>query len=189
MRKPARATTSLVWFTAVGGTFGCLLPYLLNYWHFRQPLPYWWSAQALGALLICTGIVPITGSFIEFFKAGGTPVPAAPPPRLVVSGWYRYVRNPIYVGFTVILIGQALLFASTELLEYTVVAWAIGAAAVRWYEEPVLTRKFGAEYKTYRQNVPAWIPRLRSWSPDNPSPQGGCAVVESSCEEGAGPTS
>jgi protein-S-isoprenylcysteine O-methyltransferase Ste14 len=161
MRKPATAAASLAWFTAVGGTFGCLLPYLLNYWHFRQPLPYWWIAQAAGAVAICGGMVPVAGSFLEFFKAGGTPVPAASPPRLVVSGWYRYVRNPIYAGFTIVLIGQALLFGSAGLLEYTVVAWIIGAAAVRWYEEPVLTRKFGADYQAYRRNVPAWIPRPR----------------------------
>ena len=92
-------------------------------------------------------------SFIEFFKAGGTPVPIASPPRLVVSGFYRYARNPIYVGFMAVLIGQALLFGSSGLVEYTVVAWCIGAAAVRFYEEPILARKFGAEYQAYRRGA------------------------------------
>ena len=165
MRKPVAAATSLAWFVALGGTFGCLLPYLLNYWHFHQPLPYWWIARAVGALLICGGLIPLLNSFAEFFKAGGTPVPVASPPVLVVSGFYRYVRNPIYVGFTAVLIGQALLFGSAGLLEYAVVAWAVGAAAVRWYEEPVLTRKFGDEYRAYRRAVPAWIPRMRPWTP------------------------
>jgi protein-S-isoprenylcysteine O-methyltransferase Ste14 len=165
MRRPAAAVTSLAWFTAVGGTFGCLLPYLLNYWHFHQPLPRWWIGQAAGAVLICGGMIPVAGSFIEFFKAGGTPVPAASPPRLVVSGFYRHLRNPIYAGFLAILIGQALLFGSAGLLEYTAIAWIIGAAAVRFYEEPVLTRKFGAGYQEYRRNVPAWIPRLQPWTP------------------------
>ena len=167
MRRPAAAVTSLAWFAAVGGTFGCLLPYLLNYWHFRQPLPYWWIGQAAGVLLICGGMIPVGSSFIEFFTAGGTPVPVASPPRLVVSGFYRYVRNPIYVGFLAILTGQALLFGSAALLEYTAAAWIVGAAAVRYYEEPVLTRKFGADYREYRRNVPAWIPRLRRWTPAN----------------------
>jgi protein-S-isoprenylcysteine O-methyltransferase Ste14 len=165
MRRPAAAATSLAWFAAVGGTFGCLLPYLLNYWHFRPPLPYWWIAQAVGTLLICGGMIPVVGSFVEFFKSGGTPVPAASPPVLVVSGCYRYVRNPIYVGFMAVLIGQALLFGSAGLVEYAVVAWIIGATAVRCYEEPVLTRKFGTEYLAYRRAVPAWIPRLRPWTP------------------------
>ena len=69
----------------------------------------------------------------------------------MVSGFYRYVRNPIYVGFLAILAGEALLFGSPGLLEYTAVAWCIGAAAVRFYEEPTLARKFGAEY----QDLPA----------------------------------
>jgi protein-S-isoprenylcysteine O-methyltransferase Ste14 len=162
MRRPAAAVTSLAWFAAMGGTFGCLLPYLSNDWHFRQPLPYWGIARAAGVLFICAGLVPVVGSFIGFFKAGGTPVPAASPPRLVVSGFYRYVRNPIYVGFLITLIGQSLLFGSRGLVEYTAVAWCIGAAAVRFYEEPILTRKFGAEYQAYQRAVPAWIPRLRS---------------------------
>lgn len=155
----------MAWFVAVGGTFGVLLPYLLNDWHFHQPLPHWAIARGAGVLLICAGLVPLVDSFVEFFKAGGTPVPVASPPRLVVTGFYRYVRNPIYAGFLVILIGQTLLFGSPGMLEYSVLAWLVGAAAVRFYEEPVLTRKFGADYVTYRGAVRAWLPRLRPWEP------------------------
>lgn len=169
MRKPTAAALSLVWGVALGGTFGCLLPYLLRYWHFYYPLPLWWIARVAGAALICAGMVPLANAFVEFFKAGGTPVPVASPPRLVVSGFYRYVRNPIYVGFMVILIGQTLLFGSSGLLEYTVLAWCVGAAAVRFYEEPTLSRKFGAEYRAYRSAVPAWIPRLTPWTPATPA--------------------
>ena len=142
-----------------------LLPYLLNYWHFHRPLPYWTVAQVAGALLICAGLVPLAGSFAEFIRANGTPVPAAAPPRLVVSGYYRYVRNPIYAGFLVVLLGQALLFGSLGLLEYAAIAWCVGAAGVRWYEEPTLARRFGAEYAGYRRAVRAWVPRLRPWTP------------------------
>jgi protein-S-isoprenylcysteine O-methyltransferase Ste14 len=88
----------------------------------------------------------------------------ASPPRLVLSGCYRYVRNPIYVGFVVVLGGEILLFWSAGLLRYTIVAWAVGIAAVHWYEEPVLTRKFGAPYQEYRRAVRGWIPRVRPWS-------------------------
>jgi protein-S-isoprenylcysteine O-methyltransferase Ste14 len=168
MRRSVAAASSVAWFVTVGGTFGCLLPYLLGDWHFHHPLPCWQAAQVLGVLLICAGLVPPVQSFIEFFKAGGTPLPVASPPRLVVSGFYRYVRNPIYVGFLVILTGQVLLFASPGLLEYTAVAWLIGAAAVRFYEEPILARKFGADYQAYRRAVPAWLPRLHPWNPEAP---------------------
>lgn len=165
MRRSAATFISCAWGIAVGGTFGCLLPYLLGDWHFHRPLPYWVVAQVIGLLLICAGLVPVGASFAEFIKADGTPVPPASPPRLVVSGFYRYVRNPIYVGFLAIMTGQVLLFGSLSLLEYTAVAWCVGAAAVRCYEEPTLARKFGTEYQEYRRAVPAWIPRLRPWAP------------------------
>ena len=169
MRKPAAAVISAAWGVAMGGTFACLLPYLLNEWHFHQPLPYWAILQAVGGLLICVGLVPIVQSFVEFTRADGTPVPIASPPRLVVSGFYRYVRNPIYVGVMAILIGEALLFGSRGLLAYTVVAWCVGAAAVRFYEEPTLARKFGADYRNYQRAVRAWIPRLHPWTPASPT--------------------
>lgn len=180
MRRSTAAAGSVAWFVAVGGTFGCLLPYLLNDWHFHRPLPYWAVAQAAGVVLIGAGLVPLVQSFIEFIKADGTPVPVASPPRLVVSGFYRYVRNPIYVGFVIILAGQVLLFGSPGLLVYAAVAWCVGAAAARWYEEPVLVRKFGAEYQAYRRAVRAWLPRVHPWtpstpgSPSTPGGQAGC---------------
>lgn len=165
MRRSAASASSVAWGVALGGTFGCLLPYLMDDWHFRRPLPYWVVAQAAGVLLICAGLIPVVRSFIDFVRAGGTPVPVASPPRLVVTGYYRYVRNPIYVGFVGIMLGQALLFGSAGLLKYTAVAWCIGAAAVRFYEQPVLARRFGTEYQEYQRNVRAWLPRRRPWTP------------------------
>jgi protein-S-isoprenylcysteine O-methyltransferase Ste14 len=176
MRKPATAATSVTWFVLMGGTFGCLIPYLSGDWHFHQPLPYWNIARAVGVLLICAGLVPVVRSFVDFFKAGGTPVPVASPPRLVVDGFYRYVRNPIYVGFLIILIGLTLLTGSPGMLRYTVIAWIIGAAAVRFYEEPILSRKFGAEYQTYRRAVHAWLPRLHPWTPSEQGSPVSCDV-------------
>ena len=110
-------------------------------------------------------LVPLVQSFADFVSAGGTPVPVASPPRLVVTGFYRYVRNPIYVGFLIILIGQTLLTGSPGMLEYTAIAWCIGAAAVRFHEEPVLACEFGAEYQAYRRAVHAWVPWLHPWTP------------------------
>lgn len=168
MRRSVSAVISLAWFVAIGGTFGCLLPYLSGDWHLHQPLPYWAIARGAGVLLICAGLVPLVRSFVDFFRAGGTPVPVASPPRLVVSGFYRYLRNPIYAGFGIILTGQTLLTGSPGMLRYTVVACCIGLAAARFYEELILTRKFGREYEIYRHAVRAWIPRLHPWSPQEP---------------------
>lgn len=156
---------STAWGATLGAAFGWLLPAGLGDWRFRQPLPFWIVAQVAGGVLIAAGLVPIVLAFAEFVKAAGTPVPVASPPRLVVSGCYRYVRNPIYVGFVVVLIGQTLLFGTLGMLIYAVIAWCVAAAGVRFYEEPVLTRKFDGEYEEYRRAVRAWIPRLRPWTP------------------------
>ncbi len=166
------AGVALAWGVGIGGAFGAVLPYLLGYWRLQSPLPHWVIARAAGAVVICVGLVPIVAAFVEFVRAGGTPVPVASPPRLVVSGLYRYVRNPIYIGFLVVLLGQALVFGSAHMVAYAALAWCVAAAAVRYYEQPRLVRRFGAAYQQYLRAVPAWIPRLRPWAP-SPSPTAG----------------
>ncbi|MDP9219457.1 MAG: isoprenylcysteine carboxylmethyltransferase family protein, partial [Actinomycetota bacterium] len=93
----------------------------------------------------------------------GTPAPVAPTERLVVGGDYRYVRNPMYVAVVAIVLGQALVFGSVALLGYAVAIWLFMASFVRWYEEPMLRRTYGADYARYCDAVRAWWPRLRPW--------------------------
>ena len=105
----------------------------------------------------------------EFVRAGGTPMPGAMTKRLVVTGFNRYVRNPIYLGVVTILIGEGLLLGQVRLLMYAVAAWAGVAVFVRWHEEPALARRFGADYEAYRRAVPAWIPLRQPWNPNDRS--------------------
>jgi protein-S-isoprenylcysteine O-methyltransferase Ste14 len=95
----------------------------------------------------------------------GTPAPMVPPKRLVVVGFYRYVRNPMYVGFFVGWMGLWVVFGRASLMAIVVVcAAALGTALfVQFYEEPTLRRKFGADYEEYCRNVRRWVPRLRAW--------------------------
>jgi protein-S-isoprenylcysteine O-methyltransferase Ste14 len=117
--------------------------------------------MALGVVLIVVGLIPPVAAFARFAHAGGTPMPVAPTTHLVVEGFNRFVRNPMYAGLLVVVVGQALLFARWELLLYAAFFWAVTAAFVRWYEEPTLLGRYGAEYEAYRRAVPAWIPRVR----------------------------
>ncbi len=87
----------------------------------------------------------------------------APTERLVVGGSYRYVRNPMYVAVLAIILGQALLFASSAVALYAVVAWATTFAFVHFYEEPTLARRYGDQYEAYRRAVRGWVPRLTPW--------------------------
>ena len=159
MRRSTAAIGSVAWFVVIGGTFAGLVPWLITGWQLHRPWPYWVVAQVAGVVLICAGLVPAVHVFVQFTRAGGTPIPLAPTRRLVVSGFNRYVRNPIYVGSVMIFAGEALLFGRPSLLLYTAVGWAAAAAFVHWYEEPSLARRFGAEYEAYRART--W--RLLPW--------------------------
>ena len=102
----------------------------------------------------------------DFGRTGhGTPAPVAPPKNLVVVGFYRYVRNPMYVGFFSGWIGLWIVFGRASLVAIVVAALVIAGVAlfVRLYEEPHLRRVFGSEYEEYCRNVPRWVPRLRPW--------------------------
>jgi protein-S-isoprenylcysteine O-methyltransferase Ste14 len=165
VRKPKAALLSVGFFVVAPGTVVGLIPWLITQWQFQSPVPGWDAARVVGAVLVAAGLVPAVSAFAEFVKAGGTPVPAAPTERLVVSGFNRYVRNPMYVGMLLMIIGQALLFGTLWLLAYAAASWAVPAAFVRFYEEPTLARTYGAEYEEYRRAVPAWLPRLRPWTP------------------------
>ncbi|HEX6684620.1 MAG TPA: isoprenylcysteine carboxylmethyltransferase family protein [Candidatus Limnocylindrales bacterium] len=128
-----------------------------------------------GAILFLGGLAVLVHSFVRFVLKEGTPAPVAPTKHLVVEGFYRYVRNPMYVAITAIVLGEALWLAQPPLFIYAAVTWVIPALFVKFYEEPVLTQQFGDEYLTYKKNVPAWIPRI---TPFVPSGQGSHRIPE-----------
>jgi protein-S-isoprenylcysteine O-methyltransferase Ste14 len=166
MRRPIAAVSSAVFFLVGPGTVVGLIPWLLTRWQVREPLPYWAPMRVLGGILLVAGLIVLVQAFVRFVVEGlGTPVPVAAPERLVVGGLYRYVRNPMYVAILAAIVGQALLLGQLGLLLYAAASWLIAAAFVRWYEEPTLTRRFGADYEAYRRAVPAWWPRLHPWEP------------------------
>jgi len=96
--------------------------------------------------------------FAAFGK--GTPVPIDLPKRLVVRGFYRYTRNPMYVAVLTVIAGWATLFGAPILVVYGVVVFIIFYLAVRLYEEPHLAREFGEEYAEYTERVGRWLPRI-----------------------------
>ena len=167
MRRSTAAVGSAVFFVLVPGVVGGLIPWLLTGgWQVHEPLPYWAPVRVLGGVLLVAGLIALVRAFVRFVVEGfGTPAPVAAPERLVVGGVYRYVRNPMYVAVLTTIVGQALLLGRLGLLVYAGVTWVTVAAFVRFYEEPTLTRRFGADYEAYRRAVPAWWPRLRPWEP------------------------
>lgn len=169
MKVRQAALGSALFFLVGPGTVVILIPWLLSRWRFDAPPPglAWLSisGRVAGVVLILVGGGFLVHAFVRFVVEGfGTPVPAAPPSRLVVGGAYRHVRNPMYVAIFAVIAGQALLFWSAPVLGYLAVAILVVVSFVRLYEEPHLRRRFGDDYVRYCGNVPGWLPRIRPWA-------------------------
>jgi protein-S-isoprenylcysteine O-methyltransferase Ste14 len=116
--------------------------------------------QILGGLLAAAGaMLAVSCIFTFVFVGRGTPAPFDPPRRLVVSGPYRFARNPMYVGAGAALLGAALYYESLQLVVYAVGFLLVMQLFVRLYEEPILRETFGCEYQDYCLRVGRWWPR------------------------------
>lgn len=158
-----------VLFTVFGGPGIVLVWVPLWVTRFRVPAsePRWQTI--LAALLILAGVSPGLESVKRLVVVGrGTLVPTAPTEHLVVSGFYRYVRNPMYVGAVTALSGEVLLFRSRSLAVFVALLWLGLHLFVRCYEEPMLARRHSDEYRRFKRNVPRWLPRLKPWRNGDP---------------------
>ncbi len=97
----------------------------------------------------------------------GTPAPIDPPKRLVVTGLYRWIRNPMYQGVLLILLGECLLFPDRGLFIYTALFALVFHVFVVFYEEPILRSRFGASYIDYCRKVPRWNFAFRLFALDS----------------------
>jgi protein-S-isoprenylcysteine O-methyltransferase Ste14 len=161
MPKPIAAAGSAVFFALAPGVMAGLVPWWLTAWDAKDT---WAPLRLLGAVLIAAGLVVLVQAFVRFVVEGvGTPAPIAPTEHLVVGGLYRHVRNPMYMAVAAVIVGQALVLGRPALLLYAAAFVAVTGAFARFYEEPALTGRFGAEYEAYRRAVPGWWPRRRPW--------------------------
>ena len=164
MQKVSAVLGSALFFVVAPCLLAGLIPWSMTRWEFRPAFFGLEGARSVGVLLILVGLPGLVDSFARFALQGlGTPAPIAPTRNLVVTGLYRYVRNPIYVAVVAIILGQAILFGDWPLMTYGVFMWLAFHAFVLMYEEPVLAESFGAQYEDFRANVPRWIPRLSPW--------------------------
>jgi protein-S-isoprenylcysteine O-methyltransferase Ste14 len=130
-----------------------------------------------GGLILIVGLTLVITTIRHFATVGrGTLAPWDPPRRLVVTGVYRYVRNPMISGVLLVLCGETLLFNSAGLLTWTLAFFAINAIYIPLLEEPMLAQRFGNDYELYRRSVPRWVPRVRPWEPPAPPEAGADSV-------------
>ena len=155
---------SAVFFVVAPFTLAGLVPWSITGWQLRPPFLGLELTRGIGAIMILAGVPGLVDAFARFALQGlGTPAPIAPPRNLVVTGLYRYVRNPIYVAVVAIILGQAVLMGDWRLIVYGALLWLVFHVFVVAYEEPTLERTFGREYEAFRAAVPRWIPRMTPW--------------------------
>jgi protein-S-isoprenylcysteine O-methyltransferase Ste14 len=150
---------SVFWTAVLPGFFAGYLPWRLGLSRavVDSSRPTTW----IGLPLIVLGALVLATCIIEFARSGrGTLSPLDPPRTLVVRGLYRYVRNPMYVGVTTIVLGEALLAGSRTLAVYSMMWFAGVNLVVIGYEEPTLQETFGESYAGYRRRVRRWLPAM-----------------------------
>ncbi|WP_248310487.1 isoprenylcysteine carboxylmethyltransferase family protein [Devosia sp. Root105] len=163
----APITGTVIFLFVAPGIVAGLIPYWISGWQVGPALGGIEPLRWLGVLVLLLGAVLLAETFARFALVGrGTPAPVYPTETLVVTGSYRFVRNPMYVAVVALILGQGLLFGSLAVLAYGAAIWLIVHLFVIGYEEPTLARSFGAQYERYRANVRRWIPRLTPWNPE-----------------------
>jgi protein-S-isoprenylcysteine O-methyltransferase Ste14 len=164
MERASAVVGTALFFLVAPFVAAAVVPWWITGWQFHATFLGIELTRMIGVVFIAAGLPGVVDSFARFALEGlGTPAPVAPPKYLVVTGLYRYVRNPMYVSVLAIILGQALLFSAGRLVLYGALFWLACHAYVILYEEPTLRRSFGAVYETFCANVPRWIPRRSPW--------------------------
>jgi protein-S-isoprenylcysteine O-methyltransferase Ste14 len=150
---------SLLWTMLLPGFFAGFVPW--RYFGLNQVRVDWSSPRHLaGMLFVGLGAALLGACIIEFARSGrGTLSPVDPPRHLVVRGLYRYVRNPMYLSVTTIVLGELLLTRSQALAVYLAIWFLCVNVFVMGYEEPTLRDQFGDSYDEYTRRVSRWVPR------------------------------
>jgi protein-S-isoprenylcysteine O-methyltransferase Ste14 len=163
-KLPAILGSAIFLVIAPGFVAGCV-PWWISQWRLEAPFFAIPLFRIAGGILILLGIVGLLDSFLRFAVQGlGTPAPVFPTRHLVVTGLYRFVRNPMYVAVVSAILGQGLLLGNSRVLEYGALVWLLFHLFVLLYEEPTLRSSFGPEYRAFCAEVPRWIPRFTPWT-------------------------
>lgn len=112
--------------------------------------------------ILVIGLFLMIWSILQFIRVKGTPVPFNPPPKLVTTGPYAYVRNPMLTGVFVLLFGLGVLLGSISLVSiFTPVFILFNVWELKAVEERELEKRLGKGYVEYRKRVPMFVPRLK----------------------------
>ncbi len=122
-----------------------------------------------GIIFIIAGLLLMSITISMFIRIGkGTLAPWSPTQKLIVTGVYAHVRNPMISGVLIVLLGESMMFGSVNILIWALAFFTINTFWFIMIEEPGLKKRFGEDYEEYKRNVPMWIPRRKPWiQPDH----------------------
>ena len=168
MRRTTAVIGTTIFFVFAPCVVAGVVPWWISRWEFRLSFFSVEFTRFVGAVLILAGVAGLVDSFGRFALQGlGTPAPIAPTQNLVVTGLYRYVRNPIYVAVAAVIFGQAVLFGDWRLLAYGAVFCLVCHLFVVGYEEPTLPRSgiSGSNHRPRRITAVVTFARWRGHVP------------------------
>jgi len=115
----------------------------------------------LGSIITVIGVILVFWTIILFKTKGqGTPNPKLPPKKFIISGPYKYSRNPMALGGLLILLGESAIYYSPSLLGISILYGVIVYFNAMFVEEPELVKRFGEPYKNYLKSVPRFFPNI-----------------------------
>jgi protein-S-isoprenylcysteine O-methyltransferase Ste14 len=148
MTRTTAVVFSGIFAVVAQGTVAGIVPWWISRWKFQPPFLHFYGFRVIGTILILASLPVLGDSFARFALQGiGTPAPVLPTRHLVITGLYRYVRNPMYLAVIGVIAGQALLLGNRTLLLYGMLVWLAFETFVILYEEPVLRTIYAAEYE------------------------------------------
>lgn len=141
------------------------IPYFFLYNQEQAFIPDNIFIKIAGVVFFAAGLLLfLSTNYLFITIAKGTLAPWSPKQKLVVKGPYQYCRNPMITGVLFILLSESLYFHSTNILLWACFFFLMNTFYFINVEEPHLQKTFGEQYKTYKANVPRWLPRLTPYA-------------------------
>ncbi len=129
-----------------------------------------WAHSLLLQVLAVPALLGVAAVQEFAVRGEGTPVPFDPPRRLVTTGVYRYVANPMQTAAALTLLGWGLFLGSAHVSAAGAMAVVYGMGIAAWDEGADLGERFGEPWREYRAGVRPWLPRWRPWHAADAAP-------------------
>lgn len=124
-----------------------------------------WSTILAALFISLVSVIGLAANQMLCVQGEGTPIPLDPTKRLVRSGIYAYVSNPMQLSAALIWIILGIYLGNFWIVAAAGMAWVFVQGMVRWHHRHDLQKRFPDGWPGYKKNVPEWVPRWKPWVP------------------------